>query len=48
MSLTVVSGKEILSVSEGWVIVNESGGDDVTVLDVSGKEILSVSEGWVC
>ena len=41
MSLTVVSGKEVLSVSVGWVIVNESGGTDVTVSETIGISFIA-------
>ena len=43
VSLTVVSGKEVLSVSEGWVIINESGGDVVSVVSLETESTFVVS-----
>ena len=43
MSVSVVSGKEVLSVSEGWVIVNESGGDVVSVVSLETESTFVVS-----
>ena len=40
VSLTVVFGTEELSVSAGWVIVNESG-DEVTVSEMVGLSLIA-------